>query len=137
MLGLRSNLRLACSKNTSQKRDNYRVGGGLAQMAVIWGGRTDLEKCLVRHIRLVSNFGRATAKSSCASCERRRHGTNPERQRILEFSKTVPFGLSSARELATIAPQCHCPPPERPPAPSTYASPPVSRAFLERAHHQN
>ena len=51
--------------------------------------------------------------------------------------KTVSFGFSPAREPATVAAQYHCPPPERPPAPSTYAAPPVLRAFLERAHHQN
>ena len=62
---------------------------------------------------------------------------NLDRQRLLQISKTVPFGFSPAREPATVAAQCHCPPPARPPAPSTYAAPPVSRAFLERAHHQN
>ena len=56
---------------------------------------------------------------------------------LRQISKTVPFGFSPAREPATVAAQCHFPPPARPPAPSTYAAPPVSWAFLERAHHQN
>ena len=46
------------------------------------------------------------------------------------------FGFNPAHEPATVAAQRHFPPPERPPAPSTYAAPPVSWAFLERAHHQ-